>query len=34
MADKSNMKCNRPVPSDRPRKKIMVKGCSNGEEKK
>ena len=33
MADKSNMKCNRPIPSDRPGKKMMVKGCSNGEEK-
>ena len=33
MADKANMKCNRPVPSDRPGKKKMVKACSNGEEK-
>jgi len=33
MADKSKMKCNRPVPSDRPGKKMMVKGCANGEEK-
>ena len=33
MADKSKMKCNRPVPSDRPGKKMMVKACSNGEEK-
>lgn len=33
MADKSNMKCNRPVPSDRPGKKKMVKACSGGEEK-
>lgn len=33
MADKSKMKCNRPVPSDKAGKKMMVKGCSNGEEK-
>jgi len=33
MADKANMKCNRPVSSDRPGKKKMVKACSNGEEK-
>ena len=33
MADKSRMKCNRPVPSDRPGKKRMVKACSGGEEK-
>jgi len=33
MADKSNMKCNSPVPSDRPGKKRMVKACSGGEEK-
>jgi len=33
MADKSTMKCNRPVPSNRPGKKMMVKACSNGEEK-
>ncbi len=33
MADKSNMKCNRPISSDRPEKKMMVKACSNGEEK-
>lgn len=33
MADKSKMKCNRPVPSDRPGKKMMVKACSNGQEK-
>lgn len=33
MADKSKMKCNRPVPSDRPGKKRMVKACSGGEEK-
>ena len=33
MADKSKMKCNHPVPSDRPGKKKMVKACSGGEEK-
>lgn len=33
MADKSKMKCNRPVSSDRPGKKMMVKACSGGEEK-
>ena len=33
MADKSKMKCNRPVPSDRPGKKKMVKACANGQEK-
>ena len=33
MADKSTMQCNRPTTSDRPGKKMMVKGCSNGEEK-
>ena len=33
MADKSKMSCNRPVPSDRPGKKKMVKACSGGEEK-
>jgi hypothetical protein len=33
MADKSKMKCNSPVPSDRPGKKRMVKACSGGEEK-
>jgi hypothetical protein len=33
MADKANMSCNRPVASDRPGKKKMVKACSNGEEK-
>ena len=33
MADKSKMQCNRPVPSDRPGKKKMVKACSNGQEK-
>lgn len=33
MADKSKMKCNSPVPSDRPGKKKMVKACENGKEK-
>ena len=33
MADKSKMKCNSPVPSDRPGKKRMVKACANGQEK-
>lgn len=33
MANKSLMRCNRPVPSDRPGKKMMVKACSNGKEK-
>lgn len=33
MANKSKMKCNHPVPSDRQGKKKMVKACSNGEEK-
>lgn len=33
MADKSKMKCNHPVPSDRPGKKKMVKACSGGVEK-
>ena len=33
MADKSKMSCNRPVPSDRPGKKKMVKACSGGVEK-
>jgi len=33
MADKSKMKCNKPVPSDRAGKKKMVKACSNGTEK-
>jgi hypothetical protein len=33
MANKSLMKCNRPVPSDRPGKKMMVKACDNGKEK-
>lgn len=27
------MKCNRPVPSDRPGKKKMVKACQDGKEK-
>lgn len=33
MAEKSKMKCNRVVPSDRPGKKRMVKACANGKEK-
>lgn len=33
MADKSKMKCNTPVPSDRKGKKRMVKACSNGKER-
>lgn len=33
MADKSKMQCNKPVASDRPGKKKMVKACSNGQEK-
>ena len=33
MANKANMACNRPVPSDRPGKKKMVKACANGQEK-
>lgn len=33
MADKENMKCNTPVPSDRPGKKKMVKACEDGQEK-
>jgi len=33
MADKENMKCNTPVPSDRPGKKKMVKACDDGEER-
>lgn len=33
MANKSSMKCNSPVPSDRPGKKKMVKACQNGKEK-
>jgi hypothetical protein len=33
MADKSKMKCNVPVPSDRAGKKRMVKACDNGREK-
>lgn len=33
MADKSKMSCNRPTRSDRPGKKMMVKACSNGQEK-
>ena len=33
MADKSKMKCNRVVSSDRPGKKRMVKACEGGKEK-
>ena len=33
MADKSKMKCNRVVSSDRPGKKRMVLACANGQEK-
>ena len=33
MADKENMKCNTPIPSDRPGKKKMVKACDDGEER-
>ena len=33
MADKSKMKCNVPVASDRKGKKKMVKACSGGKEK-
>ena len=33
MADKSKMKCNRVVASDRPGKKKMVLACANGKEK-
>jgi len=33
MADKSKMKCNSPVKSDRAGKKKMVKACSGGKEK-
>jgi hypothetical protein len=33
MADKSKMKCNRVVSSDRPGKKRMVLACANGKEK-
>ena len=33
MADKSKMSCNRPVRSDRPGTKRMVKACANGQEK-
>jgi len=33
MADKENMKCNTPIPSDRPGKKKMVKACEGGQEK-
>lgn len=33
MADKSKMKCNKVVKSDRPKKKKMVKACKGGQEK-
>ena len=33
MTNKSKMKCNSPVSSNRAGKKMMVKACSNGEEK-
>lgn len=33
MPDKSKMRCNRPMSSDRTGKKMMVKACSNGQEK-
>jgi hypothetical protein len=33
MAEKSRMACNRPVASDRPGKKKMVKACANRQEK-
>ncbi len=33
MADKSKMACNKPMKSDRPGKKKMVKACANGQEK-
>lgn len=33
MADKSKLKCNKPVPSDREGKKRMVKACEGGKEK-
>ena len=33
MADKSKMPCNKPMKSDRPKKKKMVKACANGQEK-
>jgi hypothetical protein len=33
MADKSKMKCNTPVASDREGKKKMVKACAQGSEK-
>ena len=33
MADKDRMQCNKPVPSDRPGKKKMVKACEGGQEK-
>ena len=33
MADKSKMACNKPMKSDRPKKKKMVKACEGGTEK-
>lgn len=33
MASKKDMKCNKPVKSDRAGKKKMVKACANGKEK-
>ena len=33
MADKSKMACNKPMKSDRPGKKKMVKACEGGKEK-
>ena len=33
MADKSKMACNKPMKSDRPGKKKMVKTCEGGKEK-
>jgi len=33
MAQKSKMKCNSPMRSDRAGKKMMVKACANGKEK-
>ena len=33
MADKSKMACNKPMKSDRPKKKKMVKACEGGKEK-
>lgn len=33
MADKDKMPCNKPMRSDRPEKKQMVKACDKGKEK-